>query len=38
MNDDEALLKRLAPFLLAGLMSPLVEMPESGREPAARKR
>ena len=38
MNDDEALLKRLAPFLLAGLMSPVMDLPEAGREPAARKR
>ena len=41
LNDDEALLKRLAPFLLAGLQSPLVDPGESGREPpgtAARKR
>jgi hypothetical protein len=29
--DDELLLRRLAPFLLAGLTSPLAELPETGR-------
>jgi hypothetical protein len=38
MNDDEALLKRLAPFLLAGLMSPLADVGDDAREPATRKR
>ena len=38
MNDDEALLKRLAPFLLVGIMSPVMDLPEAGREAAARKR
>jgi AcrR family transcriptional regulator len=28
LNDDEALLKRLAPFLLAGLQSPVIDMPD----------
>jgi hypothetical protein len=31
LNDDEALLRRLAPFLLAGLQSPVTEMPEVAR-------
>ncbi|MEP7061112.1 MAG: TetR family transcriptional regulator [Betaproteobacteria bacterium] len=32
LNDDEALLRRLAPFLLAGLQSPLVDLPEGARD------
>ncbi len=34
LNDDEALLKRLAPFLLAGLQSPLVDLADTDRDPA----
>ena len=38
LNDDTALLRRLAPFLLAGLQSPMAEglesAPEIAREPA----
>lgn len=32
LNDDEALLRRLAPFLLAGLQSPLADLPEGARD------
>jgi hypothetical protein len=32
LNDDEALLQRLAPFLLAGLQSPLADMPDASSQ------
>lgn len=32
LNDDDALLKRLAPFLLAGLQSPVADMSEVPRD------
>jgi AcrR family transcriptional regulator len=35
LNDDEALLRRLAPFLLAGLQSPLAGLPEVARDGGA---
>jgi AcrR family transcriptional regulator len=35
LNDDEALLRRLAPFLLAGLQSPVADMPEVARDGGA---
>jgi len=31
-NDDEALLRRLAPFLLAGLQSPVADLPDVAGE------
>ena len=33
LNDDEVLLRRLAPFLLAGLRSPVPELAIVAREP-----